>query len=102
MKSAFTISGVAGFLIWPACAAAAVMGASAAVEEGIPINRILGYFAWSTAMLPPLVWIAAFVLAMLESKRGNRPNFISRCIAAPYVAFGLQILSLVMLFTLGI
>ncbi len=102
MKSAFTISGIAGFLIWPVFAAAAVMGASAAVEGGIPMNRVLGYFAWFAVILPPLVWVVALVLAVLESKRGNRPKFISRCIAAPYVAFGIHILSLAMLFTLGL
>ncbi len=78
------------------------MGAGAAINQGVPMNQILGYFVWFTAILPPVVWIVALALAILESKRGNRPKFISRCITAPYVAFGFHFLSLVMLFTLGI
>ena len=99
MKTAFIVSGVLGFLIWPIVMMAGVMLMDA---PDVPLRtEILRQIAAYSAMLVPPVWIAALVLAIIESRRRKRPRVLRAYAIAPYAAAGIHALALVALFTLA-
>ena len=97
MKIAFIVSGVLGFFVWPAVMIAGIMLTDA---PNVPLRtEILRQIAAYSAMLPPPVWVVALILAIVETRRKNRPKFVRAYAVAPYAAAGIHALSLVALFT---
>lgn len=98
MKAAFIISGVLGLVVWPFVMLAGVMlmDAPEVPLAAEVVRRIAAY----SAILTPVVWIVALVLAVIEAKKKKRPIVLRACAAAPYAAAGLHAFSLVVLFTL--
>lgn len=99
MKRAFIISGLLGVTIWPVVMIAGVMLMD---QPNVPLRtEILRQIAAYTVLLPPVVWIAALVLAIIETKRKKREGRLRAYAAAPYAAAGVHGLALVVLFTLA-
>jgi membrane protein DedA with SNARE-associated domain len=99
MKIAFIISGVVGFFVWPVVMIAGVMLMD---QPDVPLRtEILRQIAVYTVLLPPVVWVAALVLAIIESKKKKRAVFLRGYAIAPYAAAGVHALALVALFSLA-
>jgi membrane protein DedA with SNARE-associated domain len=98
MKTAFIVSGVLGFLIWPIVMAAGVMLMDA---PNVPLRtEILRQLAAYSAILVPPFWVAALLLAIIESRRRKRPRFLRAYAIAPYAAAGTHAIALIALFIL--
>jgi membrane protein DedA with SNARE-associated domain len=99
MKKAFIISGVLGFFVWPVVMIAAVMLGD---QPDVPVRtEVLRQIAFYTALLPPIVWIVALILAIIEAKKQKRPRRLRTYAVAPYAAAGVHALALIALFTLA-
>lgn len=99
MKAAFIVSGLFGFFIWPAVMIAGVMLMD---QPDVPLRtEILRQIALYTVLLPPPVWLAALIAAIVESKRKNRRSRMRAYAVAPYAAVGIHGLALLSLFTLA-
>jgi len=100
VKVAFIISGVLGFLVWPTVMLAAVMLSD---QPDVPLRtEVMRQIIICSAVLPPLVWVLALILAVIEGKKEKRPRRLrAYAAAAPYAAAGVHALALVALFTLA-
>jgi membrane protein DedA with SNARE-associated domain len=99
MKKAFIISGLLGFFVWPAVMIGAVMLTD---QPEVPFRtEVLRHVAAYSALLAPIVWVVALILAILEAKKEKRPRVLHAYAVAPYAAAGIHVLALVALFTLA-
>ena len=99
IKTAFIVSGILGFVVWPFFMMAGVMLLD---NPNAPLfTDVLRWIAVGTVLPPPLVWIVAFVSALGESNGRNRSRVLRAWILAPYAAAGVHALALVALFTLA-
>jgi hypothetical protein len=99
MKTAFIVSGLLGFVVWPAVMIGAVMLSD---QPDVPLRtEVLRQIAYYTSLLAPIVWVVALVLAIFEVKKEKRPKVLRAYIVAPYAAAGVHVLALVALFTLA-
>jgi membrane protein DedA with SNARE-associated domain len=99
MKTAFIVSGVLGLFIWPG---AMVAGAMLFDTENVPPHaEMLRQIAFYSMLPAPLIWVAALVLAIIESKRRKRPRVLRAFAIAPYAAAGVHALALVALLNLA-
>jgi hypothetical protein len=96
MKAAFIVSGILGFFIWPGVLLAGAMLFD--TEHVPPRAEMLRQIALFSALLAPVIWVAALVLAIVESRRKKRSKFIRAYAIAPYAAAGVHALALLALF----
>jgi hypothetical protein len=99
MKTAFIVSGLLGFFVWPGVILAAVMLSD---QPDVPYRtEVLRHIAAYSALLAPIVWLVALILAIFEAKREKRHRVLRAYAVAPYAAAGIHMLALVLLFTLA-
>lgn len=99
MKTAFIVSGLLGFFVWPAVMIAAVMLTD---QPEVPFHtEVLRQVAAYSSLLAPIVWVVALILAIIEAKKEKRPRVLRAYAVAPYAAAGIHVLALVALFTLA-
>lgn len=99
MKTAFIVSGGVVFFVWPIVMISAVMLTD---QPEVPFHiELLRQIVAYSALIAPIVWVVALILAIIEAKKERRPRVLRAYAVAPYAAAGIHMLALVALFTLA-